>query len=474
MKYGGLSGTKSRTKRPAKPSDKSSAQSTLSICPAHNLLYSHYCRRADCQQLLCLKCAELHKKLHSSSTISCLEASPMISQEMQGVHHRMNRLVYILALAQKSSRGRKVVAADRLLAGIRPLLAGRQKEAKEVTDKLGDLIAELEVSTMYAQNTRVGEIAGQFRTLKFRAMKSLGPAVDMLVAAHFLDSPQTAFDSDPAAPMPDLSHGSHTIYFADPVVGQKRRTLIQEDIAIAQNAQVLLLSDSILLINGGRQELFESVLANIADPTSATRFVPRQRLLSAMKGDFSLANVCNSYLYLVGSTCQRYAYYTDTWNTLPQLRMKQGAGTSLVLISCRYLYAFRGTHTMIAAEVLDILAEDSGWSLQFVKLLRPAMPLPDIERTFVFQQDNEGMCMVGNLSGGETKRPAETFYYDRLSSRMSSMGTGSEGMVCRAWYQTKGLGQAVAFVEENFDIRKVWLFHRHQKRFSLKYEYMQF
>lgn len=456
---------------------KAAKRFKINLCPTHKLLYLYYCTWSNCNKFLCAKCAEQHKKVHNTSILTFLQVAGRFSDDIQAYHRNLKMLKDSLAVllrekASAQSQKKQVAAA----------LKSLQEKCNVLSaplDMLTDFIAEIAASSMARQSIPIAECILKFHNFKKTLARDIRATLSLLSLVHTSYRRQSMLWMNSEFELPDLGFASHSVYFVDPIQKTTPFTLINSTIAISKNAQMLYFNSTLLLVNAAHQELFQSTLENSLASHTATRFVPRAGLKAAVKTSYSLLTLMNHTIYLIGATCQKYHFFEDSWHFLPQLRMKQGAVVGC-LVSNRYVYAFRGTGVgSVNVEVLDVLAEDQGWS---IKLTKPAPDLffPIIEKTICFQQDNEGICLLGNVIERNTRTPKERLemsavmlYYDKVTGKLKRVNDLLYQMKCSSNYQVKDQGNTVAFVEQLYAVRKVWVYYKQLKRLEMKFQYIQ-
>lgn len=434
------------------------------LCQNHSLFYSNICIKPGCRKLLCLKCLDQHKKLHGKQIKTFLDISQQISDDIECFHRNLKLLCDSTAVALKNYQEKLSGKPNAILTK----LSQRLHFIKPTLDKLTEFIAEIAVESLNKQNNKITEIYLKFINLKHKLYSEINNTISLLGILHFNYQKVNLLYENNDFELAELDKNSKMIYFVDPIQKTTPFTLVNDSINICENAQLAFFNDTLLLVNGSRQELFQSSLQSIGIPHSATKFVPRSDLKFPITAEFSIIVYLNSYIYLVslGTWNQKYSFFEDQWFCFAPLRMKN-ANFTTCLISQRYIYAFRGLNqNSLSAEVFDILNEEQGWILKLIKAA-PLLKYPMISKTTCFQQDSEGIILVGNTTTDEAK----IFYYDSALSQCKEVVNSGAKIKLTAQTVCKNQGNSVSFIEEILSTRKVWTFYKQLKQIAARFNF---
>ena len=452
-------------------------KSNTALCKKHKLLYSHYCSLIKCNKFLCAKCVKQHDKGHLPRTL--LQLAEKFTDDIEMYYRNLKMLKDCLAvlLLEKSPKKNQMIFKR---------LEEEFKVIAPPLQKFTDYIAEILTNSMMKQSIPIAESIMKFHKLKKFLSEDIRSTLSLLSLIHTNYKRQTLLWINSEYEFPDLDFLSQKVHFIDPIQKTTPYTLIKGVPNLSRNAQILYFNSTLLLVNAYHQELFQAILENGGEAHTATKFVPRANLISPIKTSFSLINLMNHTMYIIGDVCQKYYFFEDRWYLLPQLKLKKGKGVSACLVSNHYIYAFRGTGTgSINVEVLDLLAEDQGWSVKLTKST-PEFTFPisstivPIEETICFQQDNAGICLLGNIIGTVKKMPryisgldTTMLYYNMINRKLSRINCLESDIKCSSNYQVKDQGASIVFVENILALRRVWVYYRQLKKFIMKLKYIQ-
>ncbi len=452
----------------------------LCLCKQHDQMYTHYCRAVGCRRLLCIKCVDPHKLFHSSSAsiATCLAVHDLFLSDIELYHDKLKKFVATIAMAGPASVRREKTGKVQFLVPFWPQLEKRKETIDDAIGKIEKLAVEIAECARQQQNSRVGDRYGKFRRLKKAIARDLKRVIDVLVAVDSLHHTLVSLRKDLEFNMVNLDLTTHSVTLMDPVSSTRTRFAVPERTSLSPNAQTVLSSQSIYILNGAIGDLIEARLSDGPAAKLLSGFTPRSDLLSRYAAAFGLVCVMNVFLYAVGEeSCQKYCCVADSWSRLPKLRVK-GNEISVCLVSDRIIYAVRRENFgTLMIETLDLLDEDRGWSfimtrpntMSDTEMMRNVR-FPAVERMMLFQQDNAGVIVLANATvGGQNTM---SMYVDANSGRLSMFPVKVPSMRVSSEHQVKELGRMLSFVEDDYYRgKRVWLYDKQRKRFSLSYEY---